>query len=163
MEKEKRIIAWGEMGIYLTTLVLYYYTFYSILLSAIHWNIYSNNISAYILFISIIIHNIGLDYHYNKAPPPIQRDVFIQQLQKAIDLNKPIIIHTREAEEDTYDILSKYIPNKRHPIHIHCFTSSLKLAQQLMDRFDNVFFGFTGIITFKNGKDVRNVVKEVSI
>lgn len=105
---------------------------------------------------------MGLDYHYNNSPPDIQKEVFERQLKKAIELKKPLVIHTREAEDDTYSIMTRVVPED-WPIHIHCFTSSLEFSKKLLSHFSNVYFGFTGVITFKNAEDVREVVKHVPI
>ena len=105
---------------------------------------------------------MGLDYHYNQSPPDVQRDVFARQLKMAISIGKPMIIHTREAEEDTLRIMKEIVPVD-WKIHIHCFTSSLTFAQQLMAHFTNLVFGFTGVITFGNAQDVQNVVQNVPI
>jgi TatD DNase family protein len=100
---------------------------------------------------------MGLDYHYNQSPPDIQRQVFARQLQRAVELGKPLIIHTREAEDDTFKILTENVPSD-WKIHIHCFTSSLAFAQRLMEHFPNLVLGFTGVVTFGNAQDVQNVV-----
>lgn len=101
---------------------------------------------------------IGLDYHYNKSTPELQRFVFAQQIRAGVDCNKPLIIHTREAEEDTLNLLVTHAP-KNWRIHVHCFTSSLDLANKLLDAFPNLRLGFTGIVTFKNALDLQEVVK----
>lgn len=100
---------------------------------------------------------IGLDYHYSISEPSIQREVFIRQIKAAISILKPLIIHTRNAEEDTLSILKEHVPSD-WKIHIHCFTSSLNFAQKLLENFTNLVFGFTGIVTFKNSQDVQDVV-----
>lgn len=101
---------------------------------------------------------IGLDYHYNLSPPEVQRDVFIRQIRKGVACGKPLIIHTREAEQDTLDIMVKEIP-KDWKVHVHCFTSSGGLAQGLLEAFPKLKLGFTGIVTFKNAADLQGVVK----
>jgi len=105
---------------------------------------------------------MGLDYHYNQSPPDIQRDVFARQLKMAVSLGKPMIIHTREAEEDTFAIMTANVPAE-WKIHVHCFTSSLEFAKRLMQHFPNLVFGFTGVVTFGNAQDVQNVVANVPI
>jgi len=100
---------------------------------------------------------MGLDYHYNFSEPEVQRPVFERQLKKAVELGKPIIVHTREAEKDTLDIMQAHIPAD-HKVHVHCFTSGLNLSTQLLEHFSNLYIGFTGIITFKNSHELRKVV-----
>lgn len=101
---------------------------------------------------------IGLDYHYNMSPPELQRDVFARQIRMGVECGKPLIIHTREAEQDTLDILVREAP-KDWRIHVHCFTSSQDLAAKLLDAFPNLRLGFTGIVTFKNAQDLQGVVQ----
>lgn len=105
---------------------------------------------------------MGLDYHYNQSPPDVQREVFARQLRTAVSIGKPMIIHTREAEDDTFAIMTANVPAD-WKIHIHCFTSSLEFAQKLMKHFPNLVIGFTGVITFGNAQDVQNVVANVPI
>jgi TatD DNase family protein len=101
---------------------------------------------------------IGLDYHYNHSPPEVQQRVFTQQLkvrmktggmltiQMAIEHKKPIVIHTREAEEDTC-LLMKLIVPRDWPVHVHCFTSSLPFAHILLNYWSNLYIGFTGTLS----------------
>lgn len=105
---------------------------------------------------------MGLDYHYNLSPPDVQREVFARQLKTAVSICKPMIVHTREAEDDTFKIMTENVP-QHWKIHVHCFTSSLEFAQKLMDYFPNLVFGFTGVVTFGNAQDVQNVVANVPL
>jgi TatD DNase family protein len=105
---------------------------------------------------------IGLDYHYNLSPPDVQRDVFAKQLRLAVELEKPIVVHTREAEEDTLRIMNEAVP-ANWPVHVHCFTSSLQLAKALAAHFPQLCFGFTGVVTFNSARDVQEVVKALSL
>jgi TatD DNase family protein len=105
---------------------------------------------------------IGLDYHYDFSPRDLQQRVFVQQLEAAVEQKKPVIIHTREAEEDTLRILKDVLPTDWN-IHVHCFTSSLSLAMDLLESFSNLYLGFTGILTFKNAEDIRDVVRHTPI
>ncbi|KAF7330612.1 hypothetical protein MSAN_02455000 [Mycena sanguinolenta] len=86
---------------------------------------------------------IGLDYHYDNSPRPVQQAVFARQLRHAVRLGKPLTIHTREADEDTERILKEEVP-REHRIHIHCFTDSPAFAQRLLDWFPNLYIGITG-------------------
>lgn len=109
---------------------------------------------------------IGLDYHkfegYNYAEPPLQKQIFKTQMEHAISLNKPIVIHTREAEEDTFQMMKEFIP--RHwKLHVHCFTDSIQFAQQLIQEYPNLYIGFTGVITFKHSTKLEEIVKSVPI
>ena len=93
----------------------------------------------------VAVGEIGLDYHYDNSPRDIQKSVFEKQLQLSLDHNLPVVIHTREAEEDTMAILRNFPKIKGV---VHSFTSSLELAEFVLGR--NLFLGFNGIITFKN-------------
>jgi TatD DNase family protein len=105
----------------------------------------------------VAVGEIGLDYHYNNSPPEIQRTVFEKQLQLACDLNLPVVIHTRDADEDTRAILKNFSGKLKCKGVIHSFTASLELAQFVLD--EGFYIGFNGIITFKKAENVQEVVK----
>ncbi|KAJ5078276.1 deoxyribonuclease tatdn2-related [Anaeramoeba ignava] len=105
---------------------------------------------------------MGLDYHYNFSPKEDQINAFTKQLKKAIELQKPLVIHTREAEEDTLKIFKEFIP-KEWKFHVHCYTSSLEFAENIMKEWPNAYFGFTGVITFKTAKNLLKVVEKVPL
>eukprot|EP01112_Ceratiomyxa_fruticulosa_P022388 TRINITY_DN8176_c0_g1_i3.p1 TRINITY_DN8176_c0_g1~~TRINITY_DN8176_c0_g1_i3.p1 ORF type:complete len:309 (+),score=59.67 TRINITY_DN8176_c0_g1_i3:115-1041(+) len=111
---------------------------------------------------TVALGEIGLDYHYNNSPPEVQREIFIRQLRIAVSVGKPIVIHTREAEDDTIAIMKEHVPREWH-CHIHCFTSSLNLANAILDNFPNSFIGITGVVTFGSAQGVRDVVKAVPL
>jgi len=100
----------------------------------------------------------GLDFHYNNSEPAIQRKVFADQCKKAVEVKKPLIVHSRAAEEDTVKILKENVPQD-WKIHIHCFNDSGPYAKTLLQEFPNLFIGFTGAITFQSAENVRNVIK----
>ena len=86
-----------------------------------------------------------------------QARAFIAQMALAKELGAPIVVHTREAEEDTLRLMREHLP-RDHRIHVHCFTSSARLARELLAHFPNLCLGFTGVVTFKNAPEVREVV-----
>lgn len=92
----------------------------------------------------------------------LQRRVFARQMDLAVSLNKPLIVHTRDAEEDTLELMKNHLP-RSHKIHVHCFTSSLTLALALLEHFPNLHLGFTGVITFKNARAQQDVVKAIPL
>lgn len=98
---------------------------------------------------------IGLDFYYDNSPREIQQQAFEAQLARAVSLDLPIVIHTRDAEEETLEIM------RRHPQprggQVHCFTGTMGMAEQLLEM--GWHLGFTGIITFKKAGDLREVVK----
>ncbi len=98
---------------------------------------------------------IGLDYHFGNQTRDAQIELFEKQIQIAIKHNLPIAIHTRDAEDDTIEILKKY-PDA-HGV-MHCFTSNWKLAEFALGR--DFYFSASGILTFKNSESIReNFVK----
>ncbi len=105
----------------------------------------------------VAVGEIGLDYHYNNSPADLQRTVFEKQLQIACDQNLPVVIHTREAEEDTKAILKNFSSSLKSKGVIHSFTSSTELAEFVLS--EGFHIGFNGIITFKKAENVQEVVK----
>ncbi|KAI0803234.1 hypothetical protein BC629DRAFT_1284243 [Irpex lacteus] len=104
---------------------------------------------------------IGLDYHYDNSPRDLQEEVFIRQLRKAVELGKPLTIHTREAEEDTERILKAEVP-KDHRIHIHCYTDSPEWAARMLTHFPNLYIGITGVITYSSNLNTAAVIREMT-
>ncbi len=104
----------------------------------------------------LAIGEIGLDYHYDHADRAVQRKVFERQLQLAADLDMPVVIHTREADEDTRDILRDFSPLLRHKGVLHSFTSGLPLAEYCLS--EGFTLGFNGIATFNRAENVRAVI-----
>lgn len=104
----------------------------------------------------IAVGEIGLDYHYNNSPQDIQKEVFEKQLQIACDQDLPVVIHTREADEDTKVILKNFSSKLKRKGVVHSFTSSIELAEFVLS--EGFHIGFNGIITFKNAKNVQDVV-----
>jgi TatD DNase family protein len=102
---------------------------------------------------------IGLDYHYDYAPKHIQQEVFRLQMRLARELDLPIIIHTREAEDDTLAILRDEAAGREVRGVMHCFTGTLSLAEQALEL--GLHISFAGIITFPKGDNVREVAARV--
>ena len=103
----------------------------------------------------IAIGETGLDYHYMNSSAENQQFAFRKQLQIAVELNLPVVLHSREAEDDTISILNEIpVPNLGVA---HSFTSSLKMARSLVDMA--WYLGINGIVTFKNAEDLREVVR----
>ena len=101
---------------------------------------------------------IGLDYHYDFAPKPVQQEVFRLQIRLARELDLPIIIHTREAEDDTVAILREESGGSVRGV-MHCFTGSPKLAEEAVEL--GLHLSFAGIVTFPKGANVREVAAVV--
>ncbi len=107
----------------------------------------------------IAIGEIGLDFHYNQSPGDEQRKAFRKQLEIAERLNLPVQIHTREADQDTYEILKEF--NGRVKGLIHCFTSSQWLAEKCIEFGYNI--SFSGIVTFKNAESLRETCRWIPL
>ena len=98
----------------------------------------------------------GLDFFYNNSDKDKQIDSFKIHIDAAIKTNVPLIIHSREAEEETFDILNDY-KDQNLKILMHCFTGSKEFAKKLLDF--NTFFSASGIITFKNSEELQDTFK----
>ena len=106
----------------------------------------------------VAVGEIGLDYYYEHSPRDIQKKVFYRQLCLAEEWGLPVEIHTRNAEEDTLAILKEFQGRVRGILH--CFTGSYKMAQQALDLGFNI--SFSGIVTFKNSKDIQETCRKNS-
>ncbi|HUS11299.1 MAG TPA: TatD family hydrolase [Pyrinomonadaceae bacterium] len=104
---------------------------------------------------------IGLDFHYDNSPRDVQMKVFERQLQLARDLRLPVIVHTREAETETIELLKSCWAGSGLPGIMHCFSGSLRLAQQAIDL--GLSISFSGIVTFKKADELRAVAKQVPV
>lgn len=105
----------------------------------------------------VAIGEIGLDYHYDFSPRDIQRQVFEKQLILAKELDLPVIIHDREAHEDTLKLLKKYNPKGI----VHCFSGSVEMAKDIVRL--GMYIGLGGAVTFKNAKKPVEVAKYVPL
>lgn len=104
---------------------------------------------------------IGLDFHYDNSPRDVQLDVFKRQLRAARECEVPVIIHTRDAEPETIEILrTEYVGAERRGV-FHCFTGSKELAQQAVEI--DFMISFSGIVTFRKAKDLREIAKQVPL
>jgi TatD DNase family protein len=103
----------------------------------------------------------GLDFYYNNSDKVIQKKVFLEHIEAASELDIPIIIHTRNAEIETLDILKSETKNSNLKVLIHCFTGSLKFAKQLLKL--NCYISVSGIITFTKSEDLVNTVSHIPL
>jgi TatD DNase family protein len=97
---------------------------------------------------------MGLDYHYDRAPRDHQRKIFEAQLQIAHEVQKPVVIHCRDAVDDTLDVLREFA---KVPALFHCFTGTLSDAEKILAA--GYFLGFTGPVTYKKNDELREVVR----
>lgn len=105
----------------------------------------------------VAIGEIGLDYYYNQSPKKEQMDAFIDQMEVASMLGMPVEIHTRDAEDDTMEVLELY-KGKVNGI-IHCFTGTEMLAKKALDCGYNI--SISGVVTFKNADSLRAIVRDI--
>jgi TatD DNase family protein len=102
----------------------------------------------------------GLDFFYNHSDKTKQITSFKNHIEAAIELNKPIVIHSRDAENETFEILNSY-KNEKLKILMHCFTGSLEFSKKLLTL--DAFFSASGIITFKNSTELQNTFKTIPL
>jgi TatD DNase family protein len=102
---------------------------------------------------------IGLDYHYDNSPREVQREVFTRQLRLAREANLPVVIHSREADEDTVGILRDELCGFERSGVMHCFGGSLRMMEQVVEL--GFMVSFAGNVTFKKAEDLRDVARHV--
>ena len=105
------------------------------------------------------IGEIGLDYYWEKDKKELQKEAFIKQIKLAKKYNKTIVIHSREAIMDTYNILEEYLGDNKAVLH--CYSSNIDMAKRFK-KF-NIKFGIGGVLTFKNSAKLKEVVKELDL
>ena len=105
----------------------------------------------------VAIGEIGLDYYWMKDPKEVQEIYFRKQIDIARKVNKPVVIHTRDAMEDTVKILQEYKDIKGI---MHCYPGSYETAKLLMDRY---YFGVAGVVTFKNNVKTKEFVEKMPL
>ncbi|MGQ0695417.1 MAG: TatD family hydrolase [Nitrospiraceae bacterium] len=103
---------------------------------------------------------IGLDYHYNHSSPKEQRERFREQIQLARELNLPVIIHTREAQEDTITILKEEKASEVGGV-FHCFSGDAWLAKDALDL--GFYLSFSVILTFQNATMLREIARTIPL
>ncbi len=104
------------------------------------------------------IGEIGLDYHFDKTNIDLQKKIFMYQLDLAKKYNKPVVIHSRDAVEDTLNILKSYKEIKKD---IHCYSGSVESAKEFIKL--NSKLGIGGVITFKNAKKLIEVITNIDL
>lgn len=108
----------------------------------------------------VAVGEIGLDYYYDEPEPSIQKKWFRQQLELAIELNLPVIIHSRDAAKDTMDIMKEYQGSQLTGV-FHCYSYSREIAAECMKM--GFYFGIGGVITFKNAKKLKEVAAKLPL
>ena len=106
------------------------------------------------------IGEIGLDYHYGKETAKLQKEIFIKQIKLAIKYNLPIVIHSRDAALDTYNILEKYKTKDLKAV-MHCYSYSYEMAMRFIKL--GVKLGVGGTLTFKNNNKLKEIIENISL
>ena len=104
----------------------------------------------------IAIGETGLDYYYDHSDRETQKELFRRHISVARQTGLPLIVHTREAEEDTYAIMAQEMEKGAYPALIHCFTASADFGRKVLDL--GLTISLSGIVTFKNAKDLQAIV-----
>lgn len=107
----------------------------------------------------VAVGEIGLDYYWDNQPHDIQKQWFIRQLNLSRDHNLPVVIHSREAAEDTLRIMKEYASDL--PAILHCFSYSQEIAREYVKM--GYFIGVGGVVTFKNARKLKEVVVDTPI
>lgn len=105
----------------------------------------------------VALGEIGLEYHYDDAPREVQLDLFERQLKMAVYIDIPVIIHDREAHDDTLRLLKKYKPRGV----LHCYSGSVEMLKELMKL--DLYIGLGGAVTFKNARRPVEVAAAVQL
>jgi TatD DNase family protein len=109
----------------------------------------------------IAIGECGLDYYYDKSDREAQRERFEAHIDAARETGLPLIVHTRDAEEDTAEILGRAVRQGGVTGVLHCFTGSADLANKALDL--GFFISLSGIVTFKNAQDLQQTARQVPL
>lgn len=107
----------------------------------------------------LAIGEIGLDYYYDNSPRELQKKWFIEQMKLANECDLPIVIHSRDAVQDTYDIIKEY--NRGSTVLIHCFSQSLEMAKRYVK--DGAYLALGGALTFKNARSLVEVARQIPL
>uniref|UniRef100_A0A3Q2SZM4 TatD DNase domain containing 2 n=1 Tax=Fundulus heteroclitus TaxID=8078 RepID=A0A3Q2SZM4_FUNHE len=106
---------------------------------------------------------MGLDYsHKNSTDTSRQKQVFERQLRLAVAMQKPLLIHCRDADDDLLEIMKKCVP-RDYKIHRHCFTNSYSVIEPFLTEFPNLYVGFTALITYTKAREARSAVRQVPL
>jgi len=108
----------------------------------------------------IAIGETGLDYFYGKEQSKVQQERFITHLKASTEVKKPVIVHTRDAKEDTLALIDKYSDRDVAGV-LHCFTEDWDMAQRAMDM--NFYISLSGIVTFKNAVELQDVARKMPL
>lgn len=109
----------------------------------------------------VAIGEIGLDYYYDNSPRDFQKKWFKEQINLALRLNKPVVIHSRDADKDTFDIIKSGVEEGGLTGVMHCYSGSVELAKEYLKL--GFYISLGGPVTFKNARVPKEVAKEVAL
>lgn len=108
----------------------------------------------------VAVGEIGLDYYWMSDPKEVQKEWFIRQLRLAKEVNLPVVIHSRDASQDTFDIMKAEHAGTTGGV-IHCYSGSVEMAREYVKM--GYFLGIGGVVTFKNSKTLKKVAAEIPL
>ena len=108
----------------------------------------------------VAIGEIGLDYYYDEPPKNLQHKWFLRQMELAKELELPIVIHSREAAQDTVELMKRTHAEDIGGV-VHCYSYSEEMAKEFLKM--GFFFGIGGVVTFKNSKKLKRAVKSIPL
>ncbi|KJY99630.1 MULTISPECIES: TatD family hydrolase [Pseudoalteromonas] len=108
----------------------------------------------------VAVGETGLDYYYSAETKPVQLESFVGHIDVANELDKPLIIHTRDAREDTINLMREHHAERCGGV-LHCFTEDYDMAKKAMDL--GFYISISGIVTFRNAEQLRDVVKQIPL
>lgn len=103
----------------------------------------------------------GLDYYHDKSAIPLQKTSFLEHIQASRETNLPVIIHSRDCDDDMIELLKSEQKSQKFPALLHCFSSTEKLARVALDL--GIYISISGIVTFKNAQQLQEIVKFVPL
>lgn len=112
---------------------------------------------------AVAVGEIGLDYYWDKESHEIQKEWFIRQMELALEVEKPIVVHSRDAAKDTFDCIKEFHAGKsgfRGGV-IHCYSGSVEMAREYLKM--GYYIGIGGVVTFKNARVLKEVVADVPL
>lgn len=108
----------------------------------------------------VAVGEIGLDYYWMSDPKEVQKEWFIRQLRLAKEVNLPVVIHSRDASQDTFDIMKAEHAGTTGGV-IHCYSGSVEMAREYVKM--GYFLGIGGVVTFKNSKTLKKLAAEIPL
>lgn len=110
----------------------------------------------------VALGEMGLDFYYDNSPRDVQKEVFLKQIEMAEKVGLPIVVHTREASQQTFDILKEAIgKNNKLKVLLHCYSGSVEMMREYVKL--GCYIALGGVVTFQNAKVTKRVAKEVPL